>query len=270
MILLYAFPRTGCTMLSIILMNHPDVFVTSELYQGTKRLPHTDSRFSWENNVKAMNFKFGLDLREDASLEQVDSILKQHGKLLIYRAWVPGYVENLNEIDAFVHPEKRVILLRNFFHSVLSAYDSRGIGMRARLEAFGKKLQIRLLRIQIPKDELFRWFKMYRLYIEHVLSIEDRSKLNIHYEDLLRDPICEVGRIFDYLDLDKSCLNDCLKLGSGAGRTSKILSGDSRARRTLSVMPGRKYPKWRIEESSYQEVLEYLKQYSFLKYLGLD
>ena len=266
LIALYAFPRSGGTLLSTILTNHPDVVVTSELQHGKKPIP--GGQFSWEKNIKSINLKFGLDLSADDSFTELDNILKEHGKQLVYRVWVPGYVGDFAEVSRLVNPEKDIILLRNFFHLALSAYDARESG---RYHSTGQLL-LNLFR-KIPNKNLFYWFEMYKPYIEHALSIKD--KLIIHYEDLVRHPSDEIGKVFDYLQLDSSYLENCLNWDfKSRNQLTKqqlaIISGDPKIKRTSSVKKSTRYPRWRIKKSSYQTILDYLRQYPELKYLGWE
>ena len=263
MIALYAFPRSGGTLLSTILTNHPDVIVTSEFQHGKKPV---GDQFGWQKNIQYINLKFGLDLSADDSFTELDNILKEHGKQLVYRVWVPGYVGDFADVNRLVNPQKNIVLLRNFFHLALSAYDARESG---RYHSTGQLL-LNLFR-RIPDKNLFYWSEMYKPYIEHVLSIKD--KIIVHYEDLVKNPNDEIGKVFDYLQLNNSCLEDCLDLEFKPREELKkqqvmILSGDPKIKRTSSIKKPTIYPRWRIKKSSYQTILDYLRQYPELKYLG--
>ena len=270
-ITLYAFPRSGGTLLSTILMNHPDVFVTSEFHEGKKMLPSTNLQYSWDSNIQHLNTKFELELNPGDSFAQIDHILQKQLKNLVYRVWVPGYVDEFGTVDQIIGPQKNIILLRNFFHAALSAYDDRKniTGIRRAMYITIFHLKSLLLRKKTPDKDLFYWFEMYKKYLEHIVSI--RNKLIVHYEDLVKDPRREVGRIFDYLQLDTSHISHCLIINVNSNLLqAAVISGDQRAKKSTSVRQSTKYPRWRVSDSSYKAIIAYLKQYPVLKYLGLN
>lgn len=270
MIVLYGFPRSGGTLLSTILTNHPDVVVTPELHHG--RESTTGAKYNWEMIISFVNLRFGLQVDPSGSFDSIYKTLEKNGKLLIYRAWIPGYVDDLKELYSHMTVQKNIVIVRNFFHVALSAYDSMGWGHRASLKFFLHKLLIKLIRKKIPEDELFYWFDMYKAYIEHIFSIQD--KFVVHYEDLVADPRAEVRKVLDYLRLSDEFLDDCLRFDFSSSdeitqMRNSIMKGDSKIRKTSGVKRPTKYPRWRIKESSYEFILDYLKQYPELKHLDL-
>ena len=268
---LCAFPRSGGTLLSAILTNHPDVVVSSEFFGGKKQLPQSRPDRSWEANIAFVSDKFHLRLNASAPLGEIDKILTKANKHLIYRVWVPGYLDDLRKVRQHLGRDKRIVLLRSFAHIALSLYDARRAGRIGRAKQVAERTWNGLWHISMPDEFALAWLAKYEAFADYVASIQDR--LVLYYEDLVSQPHRELGRLCDYLGLDTDPLDACLHFnfaarGGRAKTQPDILSGDRNIRATTGIRPATNYPEWRISDRLRTQIGETLARYpEYQRYL---
>ena len=190
--IIFTTQRSGSTVLTKTLDEHPQVFAAGELFHTNERIHHPEWHFTFINYLgkgkargvlmkmnKALN-KLSIKKRITKHLESFfnakDKNEKARGfKLMLSQVKTTPYI--LEQVKK--HDVKIIVLLRkNIFETALSKYRGRTTKLYHSDDNVGKQ------KVQIPIEEFTSWLAMLDGFNQRLLQLtEEFDRIVIYYED---------------------------------------------------------------------------------------
>ena len=237
----YAYPRSGATLFSTLLNNHPDFIVTPEMFDN--QLP-TTGKEDWQRFIYFLNDKFSVNFESQATLEDINTYLEKETKYLFYRVWLWGRFKKEPDFAQKAFSSKtQMFLIRNYFHSLGSEkkYTSR---------------------------DWDKYIKYSILHYKDVLDlIGEKKDIVVHYEDMVNKPKEEYNKLLHFFNKKEISSDDILD-----PRTNKkqYVSGDYKIKYTNKINKGSNYYKYQFSRKLRRNVKLELANYTVQKYLDLS
>lgn len=238
----YAYPRSGATLLSTILNNHPDFIVTPEMFDTytTKGLQN-----KWPQFIDYFNKTFSVNFYKDAKITQLDNYLSLNHKFLFFRVHLSGvFKENPSFAKDKLPTFKQLFLIRNFYHSI----GSQGI--------FKKN--------DSTKSTLDDKINMFEQMLQ---MINQDNDIIVYYEELLKNPKNVYFNLLKSLNKSNTYDDSYLNVKTFA---QQFTSGDFKIAYTKNIHTGTKYYKYQFSKDVIKTIRNRLNNYSVLKYLKLQ
>ena len=240
----YSFPRSGATLLSTILNNHPDVVVTPEMSDVLEPA----KPYEWEVFIQYVNCKFNAALPERADLATINDLLTWNKKYVFYRVWLLGnFKGNLDLVSQYAPVGKRIFLLRNFLSVLCSLKRTR----------------------EHTKENVLYSLAVFEDFVRWVDSCEEGMVL--HYEDLVEHPHDVLDRLFNYVEIEANNVEDLVHFNFETmdSIVSRNISGDHKIRKTTQIKTLSTYYKFEIEPELYDHIQQRLSGYRCVEYNSL-
>jgi glycosyltransferase involved in cell wall biosynthesis/CheY-like chemotaxis protein len=220
---LLGVPRSGTTLLSLLLNQHPDIYCPPEpwVLLGLEALGQVPPSHAADSPLvsAAISEFLGADrevLLKEAAEGIYENALRQVGKSLFIDK-TPRYYQSLDFLDYFFPESRAVFLQRNPLDVAASYQTSWHVNLA---EVIDKK---------VDSPFLFDYVIGFRRLLDFQSRHSD-AVMALHYEDLVRNPEQKVADVFAYLGVQKHTVSATVDLEEAASAfcgDKKILDNPS-------------------------------------------
>lgn len=241
--------------------SHPDKFESDLGLIGHNPYSHQEYvrqfkapesfRDYYDNRLPRSLIDFSVK-RTDEFYELMAASEKKHSAVYFAEKFLPTHLQSIFN-DVYRSP-REIILTRDFRDMICSALS---FNEKRNRQAFGREHAVD------DFDWVHRVFSTGAKRVVEAWSDRKSSVLHVRYEDLVLDPVGQVQRIFNYLEIDGSDrLAKAIK--------EKVFNSSSSEHHRTSESPAKSIGRWRVDMPA--ELLEYCneKLSSELKVFGYE